>query len=319
MLGACKVRRTQRSMVEESILSPLVTQVCGVSNNWGPPQLNPNWVPYNVALDLISQPTDMFYPSELLRAHQDYLAPLERLMLEHRSREEFHPLDEHAMVCGIDGKRFVDPIPMNTSMGFPLFGTKERYFHEIRDGQQLKTRTIGPEIREEMDRLLSCWRDGKRGYPVLSACLKDEPTKRDKTKVRVFLACPVAFGLFVRKYFLPIARFFGLHPITAEMAVGVNAFGTQWQELAQHMQIYSPDGDGLFGMDYEFYDARMNSQITRDTLVSMITLAKIGGYKNDDLYIMKMMIADLVHPVIEINGTIVKAYAMNPTLSLIHI
>lgn len=314
VLGACKVRRTQKSTVQQSAISEFVTKECGVDNKWGPPAMKENWKPFNVTLDQISQPSDSFYPQDLLRAREDFLKPLKPLIIAHAKRDDtFRPLDDHEMVCGVNGKRFLDAIPMDTSMGFPLFGPKNRYFKELREDQRLITRQIGADVRAEMDRLMTCWKAGERGYPVMSACLKDEPTKKGKTKVRVFMACPVAFGLYIRKYFLPLARFFGLHPLESEMAVGVNAFGPQWGELCAHMRQYANDGEGLFGMDYTAYDASMNSQVTKDSLSSMIELARWGGYSEDDLHIMEMMVADLTHPVVEINGTLVMVYAMNPS------
>nr|QUS52749.1 hypothetical protein 1 [Mute swan feces associated picorna-like virus 28] len=313
ILGSCKVRRSQTSSVVQSVISDSVATECGVLNDWGPPALVPNWRPFNVALDLISKPSVCFFPKDLLKARDDYLMPLKALVVAHAKREDFCPLDEHAMVCGIDGRRFIDAIPMNTSMGFPVFGQKKQYFEEVRDENVLVTRKIGPKIREEMNRMMNCWKEGVRAYPVMSACLKDEVTRCGKTKVRVFMACPVAFGLLIRKYFLPIARFFGLHPIEAEMAVGVNAMGPQWQALCRHMRSFSLDGNGDFGMDYAFYDLTMNSQMTKDSLISMILLAQWGGYDKADLSIMKMMVADLAHPVVEINGTMVKIYSSNPS------
>lgn len=311
VLGACKVRRTKTSDVQDSILTDAIAEEFGVINVWGPPKMTPNWKPFNVALDNISDPAEMFYPAQLHKAREDYMAPLRPLMKAHAKREDFRPLNEHEMVCGVDGKRFLDAIPMDTSMGFPLFGKKLPFFEEVREGERLITRHIGPEVREEMDRLLSCWMQGERGYPVMSACLKDEPTKLTKDKVRVFMACPVAFGLYIRKFFLPVARFFGLHPIQSEMAVGVNAFGPQWQSLLEYMRKYEDQDGGLIGMDYKAFDTRMNSQMTRDSLVMMIELAKIGGYSAEDINIMKMMIVDLTHPVIEYNGTFIVSYNMN--------
>jgi hypothetical protein len=311
VLGSCKVRRTQKSEVQTSVLSEAVTEVTGVENIWGPPKLDPNWKAFNATLDKIVDPADMFWPEDLQRARQDWLEPLTPLVKNYAKKNVFRPLTEHEMVCGIDGCRFIDALPMNTSMGFPIFGKKHMYFEEERDGEKLVTRHIGPEVKTEMDRLMACWKKGERGYPVFSACLKDEPTKLTKEKVRVFTAAPVAFGLYIRKFFLPIARFLSMYPRESEVAVGINAMSPQWQQLMDHSERFANGDFGHFGMDYSAYDTRMNSQMTRDNLVSMIQLAIAGGYPEWAILIMKTMIVDFCHPVIEYNGTIIVLYNMN--------
>jgi hypothetical protein len=310
VLGSTRLRTKQRSTVEKSILSDAVDEVCKVPNLWGPPQLEPNWKGYNATLEHIVSPADMFAPSALERARQDYLSDLIPLMMEHRQKEDFRPLTLKESVLGIEGKRFIDAIPMNTGCGAPLFGKKDKLFSEIRDGQTLIDRVPKPELQAEMDRMQGCWERGERAYPVTAATLKDEPTPIEKEKVRVFQAVAVAFGLKVRKYFLPIARFLSLHPEVSESAVGVNAFGPQWEELMDHANKFADDGQ-VIAWDYSKYDVRMNSQMTSAVLLSFIELAEIGGYPPEDIRIMKNMVTDLIHPLIDYNGTMIMAYNMN--------
>jgi hypothetical protein len=76
VLGSTKLRSMQKSQVGKSILSDAVYEVTGVPNKWGPPKLIPNWKGYNATLEHIVNPADMFAPSELERARQDWLQPL---------------------------------------------------------------------------------------------------------------------------------------------------------------------------------------------------------------------------------------------------
>jgi hypothetical protein len=161
-----------------------------------------------------------------------------------------------------------------------------------------------------MSRLLECWKKGERAYPVTTATLKDEPTPLNKEKVRVFQASAIAMGMYIRKYFLPVARFLALHPLESESAVGVNAFSKQWHELMAHANKFAADKK-VIAWDYSKYDVRMNSQVTIAVWLSFIELAETGGYKSEDLQIMKAMIADIVHPLIDYNGTMIMAYNMN--------
>lgn len=311
VLGSTKLRTMQRSNVRPSLLSQHIEDVCGVRNKWGPPKLVPNWKGYNATLEHIVNPADMFWPDDLERARQDWLKPLFVAMKEYVKTEDFRPLTEVEMVLGVEGKRFLDPLKMSTGAGFPLFGPKHRLFDEVFDEKgRLIARNPVPELREEMDRCLQCWKRGERAYPVTTATLKDEPTEVNSEKVRVFQAVAVAFGLWIRKYYLPIARFLSLHPLLSESAVGVNAFSEEWQCLMEHVTKYADD-DLVIAWDYSKYDVRMNSQITRCVLTCFVDLAEAGGYSKDDLYIMKMMIVDLAHPLIDYNGSLIMAYNMN--------
>lgn len=199
---------------------------------------------------------------------------------------------------------------MNTGMGFPVFGPKSRYFEEIRHGEVLVDRIPSDEVKTEMNRMMQCWEHGERAYPVTTATLKDEPTPVEREKVRVFQAVAVAYGLYIRKYFLPVARFLSMYPLLSESAVGVNAFSHQWEELMAHANKFAED-DKVIAWDYSKYDVRMNSQVTRAVLLSFIELAQRGGYDDHSIMIMKNMVVDLVHPLIDYNGTMIMAYNMN--------
>jgi hypothetical protein len=310
VLGSTRLRMQQGSQVRKSPLSDEVERCFQYPNKWGPPKLKPNWKGYNATLEHIVNPAEMFAPSELERARQDWLKPLIPLMREHILTEPFRPLNEHEMVMGQAGKRFMTPIPMNTGMGFPVFGPKSKHFIETRDGEVLISREPDESVKAEMKRILECWQRGERGYPVTTATLKDEPTPLDKEKVRVFQASAIAMGMYIRKYFLPIARFLALHPLESESAVGVNAFSKQWDELMNHANKYAQDSK-VIAWDYSKYDVRMNSQVTTAVWLSFIELAEAGGYSQEDLQIMRTMIADIVHPLIDYNGTLLMAYNMN--------
>nr|ULG00078.1 MAG: hypothetical protein 1 [Salisharnavirus sp.] len=309
VLGSTEIRSQQSSSVQESPISELVTEVTGQPNVWGPPKLKPNWVGYNATLEHIVNPAEMFLPSALERARKDWMGPLFPLLDEHVSTEVFRPLNDHEMVMGVAGKAFLNALPMNTGMGFPVFGKKRKHFEEVElDG--VLTRIPSDEIKQELNRMIKCFENNTRAYPVTTATLKDEPTPVDKEKVRVFQASTVAFSLLIRKYFLPIARFLGCYPTVSECAAGVNSKSYDWKKLMDHAEKYAPDGK-VIGWDYSKYDVRMNSQVTRAVWCSFVELAEYGGYDAYSLKIMKAMIADIVHPLIDYNGTMIMAYNMN--------
>jgi hypothetical protein len=252
----------------------------------------------------------MFVPALLQRARKDWLKPILEFAKELNKKEEVRPLTMKEVIMGIPGKRFIDAIPMNTSIGYPLFGAKKRKFTYVMVGEFCEDRIPDDDILEEYERCIECWERGERAYPVTTATLKDEATKADSEKVRVFQAVALALGMGIRKWFLPIARILSLCPELSESAVGVNAFSPQWDALMSHAEKFAQDGR-VVAWDYSKYDVRMNSQMTYAVLQSFIDIAEVCNYSKYDLKMMNAMIADIIHPLIDYNGTMIMAYNMN--------
>jgi hypothetical protein len=182
VFGSTQLRTVQRSTVCDSILSPHIFDLCGVENKWGPPKLQPNWKGYNATLEHIANPPLMFTPKLLKRACEDWIKPLKFEIRKHSVR--FKPLTFEESIMGVHGKRFLDPLPMSTGMGFPVFGAKKKWFTDVSENGVLVNRIPHECVRKEYDRLYESWAKGERAYPVCSATLKDEPTKVDSEKVR---------------------------------------------------------------------------------------------------------------------------------------
>jgi hypothetical protein len=309
--GSTSVRAQTKSRVIDSPLKPFVKEVFKPTVDFGPPQMIPNWVPYNTTLDHAAKP-EMSYPPFLLeKAKQDWLKPLLPLVDKHvASKDEvFRKLDLTESIIGVHGRRFLDPLDMSTSMGFPILGPKNVWFEDVFNEQgTLIDRIPDASIVQEMDRMRACYQKNERAYPIMRACLKDEPTPVGKEKVRVFQSCPIAFSILVRQYFLPVIRFIGCHPRETECAVGINSFSPQWDELMTYAEKYGTERTLAF--DYSKYDITCCSQITAEALSAMIELAKRGGYPPEDIAVMRCIITDIVHPMIDWNGTLLEFFSM---------
>nr|ULG00120.1 MAG: nonstructural polyprotein [Salisharnavirus sp.] len=317
ILGSTKLRTKQKTTVAPSILSDHVTDVCGVPRKWAGPKLEPNWKAYNATIEHAVNPIKPFDPALLHKAKEDWISPLRSLAQDDVA---FKPLSDSQAIMGVPGVRFLDPLPMSTSMGFPLFGKKSKYFEDVVENGVLINRIPSLEIQNETQRMLACWRAGERAYPVTSATLKDEPTAMVLNehgewvlpdKVRVFQCSAVAMSLCIRKYFLPVARFLAENPLVTECAVGLNCMSDQWERLMDFAEHFADD-DQVLAFDYSKYDVRMSSQLTHAAWSIYIELARMTGrYSDDDLHIMTMMLADIVHPIIDWNGTLIKLYSIN--------
>jgi hypothetical protein len=313
IIGSTAVRAEQRSCIKASILSDAIFDVCGQENIWGPPKLKPNWRAFNTNIEYFTKPSDCFDPLLLHRAVGDYLAPLlNKIPAYSRYNGNFSPMSLEDNLNGIDGVKFLDSIKKNTGSGFPIFGKKLKHFdtYNSEDGREL----VIPKdyVLEEVARIEQCYRDNVRAYPVTVATLKDESTPVDSEKVRVFQAAPLALSILIRKYFLPLSRFLCFHSHLSECAVGINCAGPQWDKLMNYITNKNEDGyEQMVAFDYSKYDVRMSSQVTRKVWDAMISLCSMANYNTTDLQIMRAMVVDICHPLIDINGTMLQAYAMN--------
>jgi hypothetical protein len=167
-------------------------------------------------------------------------------------------------------------------------------------------------ILQECDRMCGALLEGKRCYSIFKACVKDEPTKKGKDKVRVFQAADWATQLMVRKYFLPIARLLSLFPLVSECAVGVNAQGPEWDQLARHMKKFGDDR--ILAGDYSKYDLRMPAGMIIAAFKCLIDIVQeCGDYSKDDIIIMKGIATEIAYSCVAYNGDIIIHRGSNPS------
>lgn len=299
--GTCPGMSTFRSNVKVTKMSEHVTDVMGCPNIYGPPVEEPQYYGWQTCLSNLAVPA-LPYESNLLEmAIKDYkedMLPIYRNRLWRDAR----PLTDHETLCGIVGKKFVDSIPLDTSIGYPLCGPKRRYIMELEPTEERpNNREFYPEIMEEINRCLGCYKRGERAYTIAKACKKDEVLS--KKKCRIFYGSPTALTYLVRKYFLPILRVMQFNPKVSECAVGVNSHGPEWQELHEHIFHYGEDR--LIGGDYGKYDQKLPSQLIFAALRIMIDFARECDYVEEDLEIMEAMTGDIVYAIIAYNGDLI--------------
>jgi hypothetical protein len=218
-------------------------------------------------------------------------------------------------VCGIDAMRFIDKMPPNTSVGYPLSGAKSNYLTLLEPEEYPSHQCpaqLDPMFWEEAYKMEELYASGERAYPIFKACLKDEPTPRTKDKVRVFQGAPMCLQLVVRKYYLPIARTLSLFPLVSECAVGINAQGPEWDQLAKHVKQFGEDR--ILAGDYSKYDLRMPAQVMFAAFRIMMDMAKYSGnYSDRDLTIMEGIATDICYPLMAYNGDLIQHFGSNPS------
>jgi hypothetical protein len=309
-------RARSESAVVTTPISKAVEEILGVPQKWGKPKFVPAWKPYQECLNAIASPTLPFPSDHLITAVNSYSNRMCGFLRD-RPYLKFYvrSLTRMENLCGIDGKRFIDAIQDKTSLGFPLVGAKSKFITRL-DPNDFEEFSCPKELDEkfwlEAHDIEQKYIAGERGYPIFKGCLKDEPTKLTKDKVRVFHAAPIAFQLLIRKYFLPIARFLQMNPLVAEMAVGINAQGPEWHQLAVHIRQHG--SDRIVAGDYKKYDTKMPAQLTLAAFHILMNIAKeSGNYSKTDLSIMDGIATDCCYPVVAMNGDLYQFFGSNPS------
>jgi hypothetical protein len=313
--GQVKGRASYYSDVVPTIISKHVEEVCGVPQKWGPPKFQSNW-PWQRSLQYSVKPSCGIEGSLLEKASKDYLQGLYQLLDKlPQIKESIKPLNEMQTVCGIDAMRFIDKMPPNTSVGYPLSGAKSNYLTLLEPEEYPSHQCpaqLDPMFWEEAYKMEELYASGERAYPIFKACLKDEPTPRTKDKVRVFQGAPMCLQLVVRKYYLPIARTLSLFPLVSECAVGINAQGPEWDQLAKHVKQFGEDR--ILAGDYSKYDLRMPAQVMFAAFRIMMDMAKYSGnYSDRDLTIMEGIATDICYPLMAYNGDLIQHFGSNPS------
>lgn len=299
--GECDGMSTFRSDVKVTKISEHVIDVMNAPNKYGPPIQNPQYFGWQNCLGNMANPAIPYDISLLTVAIKDYKADLIPLIDSNLWRHAC-PLTEQENMCGVMGKKFMDAIKLNTSIGFPLTGIKREFVTETMDEEtQMLNREFNEEIRSEIDRCEQCYARSERAYTIAKACKKDEVLS--KPKCRIFFGNSIALTFLVRKYFLPILRFMQMNPIVSECAVGINSHGPEWDQFHKHVVTHGKDR--LIGGDYSKYDQLIPSQLLFASLRILIDLAKYCDYSDQDLKIMEAMTGDLVYAVIAFNGDLI--------------
>lgn len=314
LYGSCLGRAKYFSEVVSLPISETVTEIMGVPKLWGKPKFSTK--SWRESLLYSTMPSAGVEPSLLEHAVLDYENQLDEILLSPKWKkliDTTRPLRQMEVVCGIDGKRFIDKMPPNTSVGFPLSGAKSQYLELLPPEDFPEFNCPAMLDNRFWEEWMECERrycDGNRSYPVFKACLKDEPTKLDKDKVRVFQAAPIALQLGIRKYFLPLARILSLFPLRSECAVGINAQSPEWHEVMSHVGRF---GENTLAGDYSKYDLRMPAQLTLAAFRVLMHIAQRCGYSEYDLIIMSGIATDVCYPLMAYNGDLIQHYGSNPS------
>lgn len=315
--GGTRVTFT-KSKVKTLPISDSVYEHTGVPCGFGPPKFHRTLM-WQRSLVHSANPSPGIEGNLLKVSFLDYITPIIKKFsapdMQAWVKSELRPMSDMENLCGMDGKRFIDAVKKGTSKGFLLRGPKREWITMLDPldypGFQCPA-VVDETITQQALSFENDLANGVRCYAIFLACVKDECTKLDSDKVRVFQAAEWAFQMVIRKYYLPIARLLSLFPLLSECAVGVNSQGPEWDELATHMCKFGKDR--IFAGDYSKYDLRMPAQLIIAAFAAMIEIAeRCGMYSERDLNIMRGISAEVAYSCAAYNGDLLIHSGSNPS------
>jgi hypothetical protein len=305
-------RSTPKSAVVTSLISGAVKEVMKIEKKHGPPKQMGD--ARHKVVDLAGKvDTATKFDTEFTqKAYVDYCAKLDTIPKEELAR--VGKISDDANLAGLDGVLGVNAINFSTSIGFPWTGPKTQLV-EVSDRKVEGIscpRDVNPMILEEVAKMEKKLLKGESINAIFKGALKDEPTKLNKDKVRVFAAANFPFVFLVRKYYLTLAALCQRNKTITECAVGTVVQSPEWTQLFEHIGKHG--WDRAIAGDYAKFDGRMSPQFMLMAFKLLIHLAeKSGNYDADDLVIMRGIASEISYPTYDYFGTLVQFMGSNPS------
>lgn len=273
--------RTFRSRVKPTLIADTVCKIFDISVKHGAPKYINHWGPWNTWVTAMSNPSDI--PCDILdKAYLDYR---DHIFAGWRDDwcERIHPLAEDAVLSGIDGLQGCYAMNYKASMGIPYCKPKGDF---IKPSERVVEnisypRDMPEHLRKEIEEMEQKLSEGYRVYSPHRCCLKDEPVKLVKDKVRVFMGSQFAYQYLMRKYFLMISIIMQENPELFECAVGVKASSKEWTRLHKHIFKYSKKN--CIAGDYAKYDQKMDVKVVLAAFKILLAICAKAGYSEYQL------------------------------------
>nr|WFG77338.1 MAG: polyprotein [Insectivora picornavirus] len=167
-------------------------------------------------------------------------------------------LTKHEAINGISGHKWIRPMNMKTSPGYPfcLAGGKEVCLEDLDNGEK-KMRDY---FEKMVDRRIAAGLKGQALPALVIDCMKDERLPNDKVdagKVRIFNIKPMDANVVSRIYFLKFLAHMMDNHVIGEVSVGLNPHGQNWKALYRRLKA---SGDHWLAGDYSAWDKRVPYQ-----------------------------------------------------------
>ena len=312
-------RRTMRSNVCKSFISDNVAKYMGFPREHGPPRLftQPKRV-YAAKMTTMSRQALINDKEMLFLAYDDFRKKIFDHLRSDKERAQsiIHPYSHVVAVSGAPGVTGVDSMDKQSSAGWPVNKAKHHFLvpadRTVYDCGDIEEPMVGDvEVFAEIARLENAYLRKTRAHPIFRANMKDEPTKFEKDKVRVFMGAPLAYNILFRMKFLSILKYMAEHRNVFECMVGVNATSREWSDVARFVTKFGDET--LFAGDYKAFDDTQPADMTFRSLCILIDIAEWAGYNERDLLIMRGLATDAAYCTFEMDGNIFSVMGTLPS------
>lgn len=291
VLGKVKACDLPARMYESGLVSsPLQGEVVQIES--APSVLKPQIVdgelvdPLNVALRKLELKFICFEPPLIREV-------INRMRMEYRALHlpkdrQFGLLTDEENINGIEGSKWIRPLNMHTSPGYPyiLAGGKDKYL-------QGDVREMVPILRQAFEKREKMALQSSTPVTIMIDTLKDERLPLAKVaamKTRIFSNCPLDLNLLIRKYFLRFLAHMMEHHVLWEVSVGINAHGEDWGILYNRLKLR---GSHWLAGDYAAWDKRTPYQLAMGILALVEDFYKqFKDYRPEHATIRETIIRD---------------------------
>ena len=301
------------SNVVTSLISEHVEPVSGIKKIHGKATGLNKIEHRNVDLDRKTHTANIFDQECFEKACIDYKSKLMN-GLSKADLASLGKIDDDVNLAGLDGHKGINSIALDTSMGFPFRGQKKRYVSETDRRIDGISRALSAEqwIWDEVNRRESVLREGDRSNMIFKAAMKDESTKLDKEKRRVFAGCSCPDTLLVRRYFLSLSALMQKHKKLFECAVGVDVQSPEFSELMDYVSEHGTER--IIAGDYKAFDGQMSRQFMLAVFrIAIDIMVESGNFDGEDLEVLKGIASEISSPTVDFFGVLVKFLGSNPS------
>nr|UDL13967.1 MAG: polyprotein [Xiangshan picorna-like virus 1] len=217
------------------------------------------------------------------------------------------------------GIEYYDPIDLNTSAGWPYVCTRKKQKQDYVTFERDATlKPIDAVIDQEvLTRLKENENKRTQGIAVNTLyvdSLKDEKRKPEKVRAeggtRVFCNPPLENVIAMRQNFLHFTAAFMKDRFNQQHAIGINAHGTEWTQLAR--RLINISFENIVTLDYSNFGPGFNACIAEAAkdLIKQWTLANVD---NVDEVELDCLLAECINSVHACNNTVYQQKCGSPS------
>jgi hypothetical protein len=201
----------------------------------------------------------------------------------------------------------------NTSAGSLLAGKKKMHIHPHEMEGMPDAKMPNEDIKSYIFDIIEAYKRGECAHPIIGAQFKDEPRALEKIKAgktRVFAMSPYPHTLVCRMVLFPFMAGMVEHRYMHKTAVGVDCAARDALPMFKHLTDFSKN---IMEGDYGGYDTSMPVGFAYMANSVIYHVLKQMGYNDEALLIVKGVLSDWVHPLMNMNGNLFFAPGFQPS------